>query len=466
MVRRAPDMPTVKKPRILVVDDDPDIRSSLELCLQYEGFEVVTAPGGAAALDAVERLELGAVLLDVKMPGMDGIELLGRLQAMRPELPVIMISGHADIRTAVDAIKKGAEDFLEKPLDADRTVVVVRNAIRRKSLENQNRNLREQVDRAIRWIGKAPATLQLLDLADRAARSGERILILGESGTGKELLARRIHAASTRRDGPFEVLGCGTIPPDLIEDELFGHEAGAFTGAHAHRAGAFERAAGGTLLLDEVAELPLEAQAKLLRVLQTDSFVPLGAERALHSDARIVATTHADLRAAVAAGRFREDLFYRLSVVTLTIPPLRERAADIPALAREFLVDAARRLRQPAKKLSSGAEAALAARSWRGNVRELKNAIDAIVLFTESSEIADTDVATWFDSQDRIGQRDPFNAPTIDEFRNLADRMYLEMRIAAMGGNLKKTAEVLGISRSNLYKTLERVGLKPPPNSQ
>ncbi|MFN0208010.1 MAG: sigma-54-dependent transcriptional regulator [Planctomycetota bacterium] len=454
-----------KPQTILIVDDDPDIRESLELCLQYHGFSVAQAASGSAALDALDRQPVDLVLLDVKMPGMDGIEVLGRLLEMRPALPIIMISGHADIRTAVDAVKKGAEDFLEKPLNVDRTIVIVRNALRRQNLEIENRNLREQVDRSIRWIGASDATRRLLDLTDRAARSPERILIIGESGTGKELLARRIHAASPRRDGPFETLGCGSVPHDLIEDELFGHEAGAFTNAHVRRAGAFERAGGGTLLLDEIGEMPLGAQAKLLRVLETGMLTPLGSEQPIRVDVRIVANTHHDLKSMVAKSQFREDLYFRLSVVILTIPPLRERAADIPLLAREFLLDSARRLRKPAKKLTSDAEAVLRARSWRGNVRELKNTIDALSLVTEAPQITGEDLKSFFEVQDRSGPLDPFDAPTLDEFRNLADRMYLERQVAAMGGNLKKTAEVLGISRSNLYKTLERVGLKPPPNS-
>lgn len=457
---------TVKPSQILIIDDDADIRSSLELYLKYEGFAVELAANAAAGLDIIERTAVDLVLLDVKMPGMDGMEALGRILEIRPALSIIMISGHADIKTAVDAIKKGAEDFLEKPLDPDRTVVIVRNALRRKNLEHVNRNLRDQVDRSLRWIGSSEPSKRLLDLADRAARSNERILIIGESGVGKELLARRIHAASPRRDGPFEVLACGAIPRELLEDELFGHEAGAFTGAQGARAGAFERATGGTLLLDGVGELPLEAQVKLLRVLETGLLTPLGGGgRAVRTDARVLSTNHQDPRAACAEGKFREDLYYRLSVVNLTIPPLRDRQEDIVPMAREFFIDAAKRLRRPAKKLSSEAEGAFRSRHWRGNVRELRNAVDALSLTMEDITIQGVDVKSFFEAQDRTGTPDPFAAPTLDEFRNLADRIYLEKKIAAMNGNLKRTAEILGISRSNLYKTLERVGLKPPPNS-
>lgn len=454
-----------KTPLVLVIDDDPDIRESLELCLKYEGLEVAQAPNASAGLDLVERLPVDLVLLDVKMPGMDGMEALGRILEMRPAMPILMISGHADIRMAVDAVKKGAEDFLEKPLDADRTVVIVRNSLRRRALEHVNKNLREQVDRSLRWIGSSEASRRMLDLADRAARSNERVLILGESGVGKELLARRIHAASARRDGPFEALACGAIPAELFEDELFGHSSGAYTGASGRRAGAFERAAGGTLLLDEVGELPIDAQVKLLRVLETGVLTPLGAEQSVRVDVRILATSHQDLRVAIAAGKFREDLYFRLSVITLMIPALRERAADIIPIAREFFLDAAKRLRKPAKKLTAEGEAAFRARTWRGNVRELRNTVDALSLTIDDITIPHRDIVTFFENQDRLVEKDPFEAPTLDEFRNLADRIYLERRIAHMGGNLKRTAEVLGISRSNLYKTLERVGLKPPPGA-
>ncbi|MBI3820564.1 MAG: sigma-54-dependent Fis family transcriptional regulator [Planctomycetes bacterium] len=454
-----------KTPLILIIDDDADVRESLELVLKYEGFEVAQAAGGSAGLDIVDQRHVDVVLLDVKMPGMDGMEALGRILEIKPAISIIMISGHGDIRMAVDAVKRGAEDFLEKPLDADRTSVIIRNALRRRSLETDNKNLREQIDQNIRWIGASEESRRLADLADRAARSHERILIVGESGVGKELLARRIHAASARRDGPFEVLACAAIPDELVEDEFFGHAPGAFTGATGRRAGAFERAAGGTLLLDEIGELPLDAQAKLLRVLETGSFSPLGGDGPMRCDVRVLATTQQNLRAAVDAGKFRSDLFFRLSVLVLTIPPLRERPADIIAIAREFLTDSAKRLRRKVKKLTPEAEAQLRARPWRGNVRELRNVMDALALTVEEQTIELIDLKSFFEAQDRANPRDPFDAPTLDEFRNLADRIYLERRIAAMNGNLKRTATVLGISRSNLYKTLERVGLKPPPNA-
>lgn len=453
------------KPTILVVDDKADVRDTLQLCLQYEGFIVTTAVNGASALDAIERGPVDLVLLDVKMPGMDGIEVLGRILAIKPALPIVMMSGHGDIKTAVDAVKKGAEDFLEKPLDTDRLVVVIRNALRRGSLENANKNLREQVDAGLRWIGASEASLKLIDLADRAARSNERILIVGESGTGKERLARRIHAASPRRDGPFEVLACGAIPEELFEDEIFGHLQGAFSGAISRRQGVFERAAGGTLLLDEIGELSSDAQAKLLRVLETGMVRPLGGETPVRTDVRIVATTHRDLRAWVQSGRFREDLYFRLSVVILNISPLRERTADIMPLALEFLTEAARRLRRPAKKLTSNAAGVLRSRGWRGNARELRNVMDALALTVDGASIDAEHVQNYFSAADAQDSKDPFEAPTLEEFRNLADRIYLERKIDAMGGNLKRTAEVLNISRSNLYKTLERVGLKPPPGA-
>ncbi|HKE01215.1 MAG TPA: sigma-54 dependent transcriptional regulator [Planctomycetota bacterium] len=453
-----------RPPLILVVDDADDVRATLEMCLRYEGFAVETAAEATIALGILEQAPVDLVLLDVKMPGMDGLEALSRIRARWPGIAVLMISGHGDVRTAVDAVKQGAEDFLEKPLEADRVAVAVRNALRRRSLERENRTLREQLDRSLRWVGTSATCTKLLEVAERAAASEERILIVGETGTGKELLARRIHAASRRREGPLEVLPCSAISPELVEDELFGHEAGAFTGAHSRRAGAFERAAGGTLLIDEVGEMPLDVQAKCLRVLESGTFTRLGGERPVRSDARVIATTHHDLRAEAEAGRFRSDLYYRLGVVVLTIPPLRERTEDVVPLAREFLVEAARRARVPGKRLSSNAEAALAARHWPGNVRELRNAVGALATLAEAPTITAEDVHSFFAARDREAPRDPFEAETLEEFRRFAERLYLERRIASLGGNLKRTAEALRISRSNLYKTLERVGLKAPPH--
>ncbi|MBL8692904.1 MAG: sigma-54-dependent Fis family transcriptional regulator [Planctomycetes bacterium] len=452
-------------PLLLVVDDAEDVRLSLEMSLQYEGYRVATAPEAASAFAVLAAKSVDLVLLDVKMPGMDGIEALPKMLEKWPGLPVLMISGHADIRTAVEAVKLGAEDFLEKPLDTDRVLVAVRNALRRRNLEQENRNLRELADRSLRWIGESDTSKKLLQMSERAAASDARVLVVGESGVGKELLVRRIHAASARSRGPLEVLPCASVPVELLEDELFGHEPGAFSGASQRRAGAFERAHGGSLLLDEVGELPLEAQAKILRVLETGTFVRLGGDAPIHSDARVFATTHHDLKADVAAGRFRQDLYYRLSVVVLTIPPLRERPADIPPLIRDGLAETARRARRLGKRMTPEAEAILAARPWRGNVRELRNTLDALALVVDGPVIQGSDVRAFFEHRERSTPRDPFEAPTLEEFRNAAERMYLEQKVASLQGNLKRTAEVLGISRSNLYKTLERLGLKPPPNS-
>jgi two-component system nitrogen regulation response regulator NtrX len=447
--------------RILVVDDDAGVREALDMFLRYEGFEVTAAASGAAALDELERQPPDLVFLDVKMPGVDGMELLGRLRARWPAMPVIMISGHGDIRTAVEALKRGAEDFLEKPLDANRTTVVARNAIRRRALEAENRALREALDRDIQWIAESTAARELADLADRVARSDERVLICGDSGTGKELLARRIHAASARRGGPFEVLHCGAIAPTLLEDELFGHATGAYTGAARERAGVFGRAVGGTLLLDEVGELPLEAQAKILRVIETGEWTPLGGSPR-RGDARIVATTQRDLRADSVAGRFREDLYFRLGVVVLTIPPLRERPEDILPLARQFLLDSALRARKPQKRFDAEAEELLRARPWRGNARELRNAVEALDLLVENDTIGAGDVRAYFSDSERAAPEDFMDAKTLDEFRIGVERMYLARQIAKRQGNMKRTALELGMSRANLYRMLERLGMRTP----
>ena len=449
--------------KVLIVDDAPDIRETLADLLAYEGFETEKASRGSEALAALERSPADLVLLDIKMPGQDGIEVLGAIGERFPGVGVVMISGHGDIPTAVEAMRRGAFDFLEKPLDSERVLLAVRRALRTLDLERENRRLREEIDREVRLLGDSPAMAALVHSIERVARTDERVLLSGENGTGKELVARRIHLLSERASGPFVPVNCAAIPETLIEAELFGHEKGAFTGASARRPGVFEQANGGTLFLDEIGEMPLPLQAKLLRVLEEEEVRPLGASAPRPLDVRVVAATNRELRAAVEAGEFRQDLFFRLAVVPLRVPSLRERREDVPVLARDFLLRACRRNRLPTRRFTPEAEAYLAHQDWPGNVRQLENFVSAAVVLVEGEEISAADLADLRASTPAAAAGpygDVFARATLREYRDAADAAYLTRKLAENEGNVKRTAETIGIARAHLYRMLERLGLR------
>jgi len=440
---------------LLLVEDDPAGRELARYNLTKAGYAVDTADDGEAALARFAPARHALVITDVKMPGVSGMEVLKRVKAASPDTPVLVMTAFANVQLAVEAMKAGAWDFIGKPFNRDQLLLAVQKALDGRNLRDEVRQLRRQsrgVERPI--VAGSEAMRRALELADRVAGAEAAVLVTGESGTGKELLARRIHARSPRAEGPFVVVNCAAIPGALLEAELFGHEKGAFTGAERAREGRFRAAAGGTLFLDEVGELPLPLQPKLLRVLQEHAVDPVGADRSVPVDVRVVAATNRDLRAEIDAGRFREDLFYRLNVVELRVPPLRERPADIAALVRHFVERFA-----PGRGLEVADEllAELASRPWPGNVRELENACERLVILCEGARL----------SLDALPERRP--GAGSDEWPPLPpgglslidlEKRVIERALALKRWNVSQTAAYLGIPRHVLIYRLEKYGLK------
>ena len=461
---------------ILVADDDGDIRLALEMLLQYEGFEVWTAKNGEEAWARLEA-ERGAgnapalVLTDLKMPGLDGLELLDRIHAGEDAPPVILISGHGDVATAVDAMQRGAANLLEKPLDENRVLVTLRTTLRNQELATENTGLRKRL--AGRWemVGESPAMVRLAEQVSQVARSEAAVLVTGENGCGKEVVARNLHYQGPRAAAPFVTVNCAAIPGELIESELFGHEKGSFTGAIERRIGHFEAANGGTLFLDEIGDMPLDAQAKVLRALETHEVTRVGDSTSRPVDIRVLAATNADLAQAVEDKTFRMDLFYRLNVVPLRVPPLRERRADVPLLAERFLADLAERVgRSPMVVAEEGREY-LMSLDWPGNVRQLRNVLEGAAVFASGEVILREDLEEVVSGGPglpvpagpaRVASdgADPYDAPTFEEFKNVSEKLFFELRLDRNDGNIKRTAEELGMQRSHLYKKLDRYGLR------
>ncbi len=462
---------------VLIVDDEKGVRDSLQLVLEYEGYSVLKAATGQEGLDKVEDEEPQVILLDVKMPGLDGIEVLDRLRPADSGRVVVMISGHADIATAVEATRKGAFDFLEKPLDQEKVLLTVRNAMNRARLERQNRLLRTQVEERYIMIAESAAMREVLAGVERVAATEARVLITGENGTGKELVARRLHALSVRAGGPFVPVNCAAIPRDLIESELFGHMRGSFTGATANKAGKFELASGGTLFLDEVGDMSLSAQAKVLRALEEGTVERVGGDTPIRVDVRVIAATNKDLESAIAAGDFRQDLLYRLRVVPLPIPPLRERRDDIIPLCEHFLTYYCSVEKRPAIELGAEAAERLLDYHWPGNVRELRNAMERLTIMSGSDTIGPEEVERILD---RAAAAAAIPGPTapgapagmeglIDalrdaddliSFRDEAEKIYLLKVLNEHRWNVKAAAEAMGIQRSNLYRKLDKYGIE------
>ncbi|MEW6585963.1 MAG: sigma-54 dependent transcriptional regulator [Nitrospirota bacterium] len=444
-------------PVILVVDDEEGIRESLSGVLEDEGYESLPSESGEEAIRIVREQNPDLVMLDVWLPGVDGIETLKQMKEAKPDLPVIMISGHGNIELAVKATREGAYDFLEKPLSLERVVLTVRRALERRSLEAENKSLRQDLTRKWRIVGSSQRMRQLLEQTEMAAKSNSRVLVLGESGSGKELVAHILHEKSPRADKAFIEMNCAAIPQELIESELFGHEKGSFTGAFERKKGKFELADQGSLFLDEVGDMSLSTQAKVLRVIETQDFQRVGGSRNIKVDVRIIAATNKDLVEEVKKGNFREDLLYRLNVIPIEIPPLRDRKEDIPELVEYFLEYFALEYRQKPKKMSPEALSGLSAYDWPGNIRELRNVIERLVIMTPSAVITPKDIVMG-----ESVRSDYFSLNTLKEARESFEKDFITKKLEENNWNISKTAELLDIERSNLHRKIKAYEIKTP----
>ncbi len=447
--------------RLLIVDDEKSIRDALVQVFEYEGHEVRGASDGPEALHLAAEARPDVIFLDVKMPGMDGLEVLERLREGDPGILVVMISGHGTIDTAVEATRKGAYDFLEKPLDTDRLLVTLRRALELRGLTASMEALRDQVESRYEIVGTSYPVRQVLERIERVAPTDARVLVTGENGTGKELVARAIHRLSERAAGPFVEVNCAAIPSELIESALFGHIKGSFTGAVADRAGKFEQADGGTLFLDEIGDMSLAAQAKVLRALEQGVVTRVGGSRAIEVDVRVIAATNKDLPEEIGESRFREDLFYRLNVVPIHIPPLRERREDVPMLIQHFAQRMASNARVAARRFTEEAVARLAALEWPGNVRELRNTVERLLILSTGEEVRASDVdllAPGRSSGSGLGG-ELLTAGTFAEFKERAERAFILQKLRENDWNVAETARRMDMPRSNLYKKIEKYGL-------
>lgn len=441
---------------ILIVDDEPGIRQSLTGVLEDEGFSVTAVASGEECLRALERRLFSCVLLDVWMPGIDGLETLARLKAAFPDVSVVMISGHGRIETAVRATKLGAYDFIEKPLALEKTVLTIKNAIRQRELETANSELQAKLERSYAMIGESVPIRALRQQIHYAAPTSGRVLLYGESGTGKELVARALHAQSLRADKPFVEVNCAAIPEELIESELFGHLKGAFTGATQAKRGKFERADGATLFLDEVGDMSLRTQSKVLRALEEQRFEPVGSEATVNVDVRVIAATNKKLEEEIEAGRFRADLFYRLNVIPFEIPPLRERLEDVPLLVEYFRREFSVANGRAAKEFKPSAIERMQNYSWPGNVRELRNTVERVIIMHARPQVEADDLPI-------LGAEvPPASSYNFDSYRDAAEtyeREYILRKLAETEGNITRTAELMGIDRSHLYRRLKALGI-------
>ena len=451
--------------RVLIVDDEAGIREAIRQILEYEGMTVKVAASGGEAITLHPEFKPNVVFLDVKMAGLDGLDTLARIKGLEPPTQVVMMSGHGTIQTALEAVRRGAFDFLEKPLDSDRVLVTLRNALAQGALRVENAKLRGATSASYGMVGDSAGLRGVRDVVAKVGPTPARVLITGENGTGKELVARAIHAASPRRDAPFIEVNCAAIPSELIESELFGHVKGSFTGAVVDRAGKFEQADGGTLFLDEVGDMALAAQAKVLRALQEGIVTRIGGAKPVQVDVRVLAATNKKVETEIAEGRFREDLYYRLNVVPVQVPPLRERREDIPALIAHFI----QALGAGGRRFDPGAIEALTRRQWPGNIRELRNAVERLLILAAGSSVNAADVDRLLDggaggvvaTDEGNGEEEGGNAEagSFEAFRQDAEKQFLVQKLREHAWNVSETARALQMPRSNLYKKIERYGL-------
>jgi len=464
------------RPRILVVDDEDAIRRSLTMMFEFEGFDCETASSGPEAVQVIERAEIDLVILDVKMAGLDGLDTLRLLRERARDVPVIMLSGHGTVKTAVEATRLGAFDFLEKPPETEKLLVAARNALEKRRLVIENRRLRLETNGPGDLVGSSAAIQQVFARIRKAAPTNATVLIRGESGVGKELVAREVHRLSARADESYVSVNCAAIPDELIESELFGHEKGSFTGATERQIGKFEMAHKGTIFLDEIGDMSARAQAKVLRVLQEGEVERIGSQKTIKVDVRVIAATNKNLEDAIETGSFREDLFFRLSVIDIQVPPLRNRVDDIKSIAAHFVARSAAQHGVPVKRISPEFAAALQSREWRGNVRELKNVIDRLMILVDDDTLRPEHL-------DGVPQAKPSVSPivaaqpqtpspvsaaessaslpqgSLREFKEGSERAFIVAKLRENGWNISATAQAIDTPRSNLYKKLEQYGI-------
>ena len=454
------------KARILVIDDEAEIRRSVRMILEYEGYDVQEASSGPEGFALIEREPPDLVFMDIRMPGQDGLETLQKIRHVNESLPVVIISGHGTVSTAVEATKLGAFDFIEKPLASERVLVTIRNALDSTRLQDENRSLKRAVEARYQMVGESQALRGIWDSIKRAAPTNATVLLLGESGAGKELVARSIHRNSLRSRERFVQVNCAAIPEELIESELFGHEKGSFTGATEKQIGKFEQADHGTIFLDEVGDMSAKTQAKVLRVLQEGEVERLGSARTIKVDVRVIAATNKDLEGEIERGTFREDLYFRLSVIPITVPPLRDRREDIPALVRHFADLFGRENNRRAQRFTAGALEFMQKARWKGNIRELRNTVERLLIMTpgDTIDVDDLRDAVRPDVKPPVapeahGTSHPLSPNTLREFKESAERKFLVEKLRENAWNISKTAEVIGTPRSNLYKKLEQYAI-------
>jgi DNA-binding NtrC family response regulator len=444
---------------ILIIDDDKSIREALNMILEYEGYVTEFAENGREGLQQIEAANPDLVLLDVKMAGMDGIETLQEIKNAHTHLPVVMISGHGSIETAVEATKIGAFDFLPKPLDRDKLLVTLRNALQSAKLGRDVQELKHALGETRQLVGGSAAMAAIAEMINRVAPTEARVLIMGENGTGKELVARAIHSKSKRRDNLFIEVNCAAIPADLIESELFGHEKGSFTGATQQRIGKFEQADGATLFLDEIGDMSLHAQAKVLRALEQGTIERVGGSKMIAVNVRVLAATNKDLMTEIKKGNFRDDLYHRLNVIPIIVPPLNDRVEDIPELTSFFIKDICQRYGMPLKTISGEGMKLLQKREWSGNVRELRNTVERLVILSKGCAI---DLALLTDTSSERGNDLEILMKTsanFQEFKDSAEAAFIRFKLEEQGWNISKTAEILDIQRSHLYTKMKKYGL-------
>lgn len=450
------------KQTILIVDDEEGIRQSLSDILEDEGYAILTAQSGEECLKILKESSPDLIILDIWLPGIDGIETLQEIKSFAPDMPAVMISGHGNIELAVKSTKIGAYDFLEKPLSLERVVLVVRRALEKRTLEIENIVLKENLSalghRKWRLIGESQKMKDIESQIAMAAQSNSRVLIFGESGTGKEVAARLLHEQSVRNKKSFVEVNCAAIPQELIESELFGHEKGSFTGAVEKKIGKFELADGGTLFLDEIGDMSLKTQAKVLRVIETQEFQRVGGNKTITVDVRIIAATNKDLKEESRKGSFREDLFFRLNVIPLQLPPLKERKDDIPLLVKYFLESLAAEYGKQAKKISSEILRELQSYDWPGNVRELKNVIERLVIMTPSDTITTTNLFPMIE----LKGSDYLTYATLKDARDAFEKDYIARKLEEHNWNVSKTADALDVERSNLHRKIKAYDIKTP----